>query len=96
MWLSFIVRDRISVEFGVRQRGVGIDERQRDLAVERGVQRMPELQVRRTAVEHQQPVAPAGDGGAGNEVDVVLAVAASIGGSFGMPSDSGSRVGSPP
>ena len=47
---------------------VGVDERQRHLAVQRGVQRLPELQRRRAAVEHQQPVTSAGDTGARNQV----------------------------
>ena len=58
----------------VGQHGVGIDERERDLAVVGGVHRVPELQVRGSAVEDQQSVATAGDGGTGNQVDVVVAV----------------------
>ena len=56
----------------VGQRRVRVDEGQRDLAVQRGVERLPELQVGRAAVEDQQPVAAAADGGAGNEVDVLV------------------------
>ena len=56
----------------VGQRRVRVDERQRDLAVQRGVEGLPELQVRRAAVEDQQPVAAAADGGARNEVDVLV------------------------
>ncbi len=52
--------------------GVRVDERQRHLAVQRGVQCLPELQVRRTAVEHQQSVAAFGDGRPGDEVHVVF------------------------
>ena len=52
----------------VGQPPVRIDERQRHLPIQRGVQRLPELQVRRPAVEHQQPVATAGDAGAGDQV----------------------------
>ena len=48
---------------------VRVDEGQRHLPVQRGVERLPELQGRRTAVEDQQPVAAAGDTGAGNQVD---------------------------
>src|SRR6185312_4365933 len=36
------------------------------------VQRLPELQVGRAAVENQQAVAPAADAGAGNEVHVLI------------------------
>ena len=59
MRLSFSVRDRISCTCSIGQRRVGVDEGQRHLAVQRGVQRLPELQVRRAAVEDQQPVAAA-------------------------------------
>ena len=51
---------------------VGVDEGQRHLAVQRGVERLPELQGGRAAVEHQQPVAAAGDAGAGDQVDIVF------------------------
>ncbi len=56
----------------VGQRRVRVDEGQRDLPVQRGVERLPELQVGRAAVEDQQPVAAAADGGARNEVDVLV------------------------
>ena len=51
---------------------VRVDEGQRDLPVQRGVQRLPELQVRRPAVEDQQSVAAAADDGARDEVDVLV------------------------
>ena len=51
---------------------VRVDEGQRHLAVQRGVERLPELQVRRTAVEDQQPIAAAGDDGAGYQMDVLV------------------------
>ena len=56
----------------VGQRPVRIDEGQRHLPIQCSVQRLPELQVRRAAVEDQQPVATAGDAGAGNQVQGVL------------------------
>ena len=68
------VRARISCTCSSGRVRVGVDERQRHLPVQRGVEGLPELQPGRTAVEHQQPVASAGDAGAGDEVDVVLAV----------------------
>ena len=49
---------------------------------------------RRAAVEHQQPVAAAGDAGAGDQVDVVLG-GAEWHRSRGASKASGSRVGSP-
>ncbi len=56
----------------VGQRRVRVDEGQRDLPVQCGVERLPELQVGRAAVEDQQPVAATADAGAGNEVDVFI------------------------
>ena len=70
--LSRSVRSRIAGELLVGQRRVGIDECQPDLAIQRRVQCLPELQVRRSAVEDQQPVAAASDGGAGYEVHVLI------------------------
>ena len=55
----------------VGQGPVGVDEGQRHLPVQRGVQRLPELQRGCAAVEDQQPIAAAGDTGAGNQVDIV-------------------------
>ena len=55
----------------VGQRPVGVDEGQRHLPVQGGVQRLPELQGRRAAVEDQQSIAAAGDASAGNQMDVV-------------------------
>ena len=52
-----------------RQGAVGIDERQSHLAIQRGVEGLPELQGGRTAVEHQQAVTAAGDAGAGDQVE---------------------------
>ena len=72
MRLSRSVRARISLHLLVGQRRVGIDERQRHLAIQRGVERLPELQGGRPAVEDQQPVAAAGDAGAGDQVDVFV------------------------
>ena len=69
--LSRKVRDRMSCRTSSGRAPSGIDEGQRHLPVQRGVQRLPELQGRRAAVEDQQPVAAAGDTGAGNQVDVV-------------------------
>ena len=68
--LQRAVQDLLQLLVG--QRRVGVDEGQRDLPVQRGVQRLPELQVGRAAVEDQQPVAAAADGGAGDEVDVLV------------------------
>ena len=62
-------KDFAELTFG--QLTVRTDERQRYLAVVGGVHRMPELQVRRTPVEDQQPVSAAGDGGARDQVVVV-------------------------
>ena len=45
MRLSRSVRDRISCDLLVGQRRVRVDEGQRDLPVQRGVERLPELQV---------------------------------------------------
>ena len=70
--LSLRVRDRISCNCVVGQRRVRVDEGQRHLAVQRGVQRLPELQGRRAAVEDQQPVPAAADDGARNEMDVLV------------------------
>ena len=56
----------------VPQRRVGVDERQGDLAVQRRVERLPELQVGRPAVEDKQPVAATADSGARNEVHVFI------------------------
>ena len=56
----------------VRQHSVGIDERERDLSIVRDVHRVPELKVRGSAVEDQQSVATACDGGTGNELHTVV------------------------
>ena len=56
----------------VGKRPVGVHERQRHLPVQRSVQGLPELQMRRPAVEDQQPVAAARDAGAGDQVLVVV------------------------
>ena len=56
----------------VGQGPVRVDEGERHLPIQRGVQRLPELQGGCAAVEDQQPVAAAGDAGAGNQVLIVL------------------------
>ena len=58
--------------FLVGQRPVRVHERQRNLPIQRRVERLPELQVQHSAVEDQEPVAAAGDAGAGNKVRGIL------------------------
>ncbi|BCI92482.1 hypothetical protein NIIDMKKI_76880 [Mycobacterium kansasii] len=53
------------------QRALRVDECQRHLAIQRGVQRLPEPQMRCAAVEDKQTVAAVGNAGAWNQVDVV-------------------------
>ena len=55
------------------QRAVVVDERQRHLAIERDVERMPELQIGWTTVEDEQPVAAVGDDRAGPQRGIVAA-----------------------
>ena len=54
------------------QGAVRVDERQRHLAVQCGVQGLPELQGRRATVEDQQAVAAAGDTCARYQVGIIL------------------------
>ena len=82
----------------VGQGAVGVDEGQRHLPVQRGVHRLPELQGRGAAVEDQQPVAAAGDTGAGNQVHDRLSVDSgprSRGASNGIGPRAGSAARSP-
>ncbi len=55
-------------ELLVGKRRVRIDESQCHLPIQRGVQCLPELSVRRPAMEDQQPVATAGDAGTGDQL----------------------------
>ena len=58
--LNFKVRARIR-GLRVGQRRSGVDEGQGHLSVQRGVQCVPELQMRRASMEDQQPVAAVGE-----------------------------------
>ena len=68
MRLSRMVRARISRTLLVGKCCVRIDESQCHLPIQRGVQCLPELGVRRPAMEDQQPVATAGDAGPGDQL----------------------------